>query len=109
MEPNLSWREGLRYADVLVVNVSSPNTPGLRGLQTRGMLEELLSAITSEVDAQATKSARRRPRVVLKVAPDLDDGAIVDIAEAVKASQGVDGVIVSNTTIQRPSSLHDGE
>ncbi|EJD07220.1 uncharacterized protein FOMMEDRAFT_100360 [Fomitiporia mediterranea MF3/22] len=109
------------YADVLVVNVSSPNTPGLRGMQTRGLLEELLGSIVKERDAQAdiTKAAKTRdgewnvqvgvtrkpPKVVLKIAPDLDDAEIEDIAEAIKATPGVDGVIVSNTTVQRPKSL----
>lgn len=101
--------EGVKHfaslADVLVVNVSSPNTPGLRGMQTRGLLEELLGAITSECEGQAHVQAARRPRVVLKIAPDLDEAALEDIAEAVKATPGVDGVIVSNTTTQRPASL----
>lgn len=98
------------YADVLVVNVSSPNTPGLRGLQSRGLLEELLVGITKERDAlpmEVQTLTRRRPRIVLKIAPDLNDAELKDIAEAVKAASGVDGVIVSNTTIQRPPSLSD--
>ncbi|OCB83992.1 hypothetical protein A7U60_g8663 [Sanghuangporus baumii] len=95
------------FADVLVVNVSSPNTPGLRGMQTRGLLEELLVVVASECDLQVQKSGAvgRRPRVVVKISPDLNDNQLVDIAEAVKATPGVDGVIVSNTTIQRPASL----
>ena len=98
------------YADVLVVNVSSPNTPGLRGLQSRGMLEELLAGITSARDELPTSLLTgRRPRIVLKVAPDLSEGELRDIAEAVQSTKGVDGVIVSNTTIQRPKSLIDGQ
>ncbi|KAL5512872.1 URA9 [Sanghuangporus vaninii] len=95
------------FADVLVVNVSSPNTPGLRGMQSRGLLEELLGAVASECDLQVQKpgAVGRRPRVVVKISPDLDDNQLVDIAEAVKATPGVDGVIVSNTTIRRPASL----
>ncbi|KAL5537240.1 URA9 [Sanghuangporus sanghuang] len=95
------------FADVLVVNVSSPNTPGLRGMQTRGLLEELLVVVASECDLQVQKSGAVgcRPRVVVKISPDLDDNQLVDIAEAVKATPGIDGVIVSNTTIQRPASL----
>ncbi|KAJ1307127.1 hypothetical protein OPQ81_001245 [Rhizoctonia solani] len=83
---------------VLVINVSSPNTPGLRGLQNRGMLEELLDGVCKERDALPRSPL---PKIVLKIAPDLDELAIQDIAEAVRES-GVDGVIVSNTTIQRP-------
>ncbi|KAH8108844.1 Dihydroorotate dehydrogenase, partial [Phellopilus nigrolimitatus] len=98
------------YADVLVVNVSSPNTPGLRGLQTRGLLEELLAGITAEREAlplSAQTLTARRPRIVLKIAPDLSEIELKDVAEAVKASSGVDGVIVSNTTVQRPLGLTD--
>ncbi|CAE6359189.1 unnamed protein product [Rhizoctonia solani] len=83
---------------VLVINVSSPNTPGLRGLQNRGMLEELLDGVCKERDALPRSTL---PKIVLKIAPDLDELAIQDVAEAVRES-GVDGVIVSNTTIQRP-------
>ncbi|KAG8685418.1 Dihydroorotate dehydrogenase (quinone), mitochondrial [Ceratobasidium sp. 423] len=84
---------------VLVINVSSPNTPGLRGLQNRGMLEELLDGVCKERDALPRSTP---PKIVLKIAPDLDELAIQDIGEAVRES-GVDGVIVSNTTIQRPN------
>jgi dihydroorotate dehydrogenase len=82
--------------DYLTVNVSSPNTPGLRDLQGRVALTELLAAV---------KAARAAPvPVLVKIAPDLDDGALEDIATAV-ADTGADGIIVSNTTITRPSSL----
>ncbi|KAG8709062.1 Dihydroorotate dehydrogenase (quinone), mitochondrial [Ceratobasidium sp. 395] len=96
---------------VLVINVSSPNTPGLRGLQNRGMLEELLEGVVKERDSLpiATGGGGERgrstlPKIVLKIAPDLDEVAIQDVAEAVRES-GVDGVIVSNTTVQRPNLL----
>ncbi|KAF8311515.1 hypothetical protein DL93DRAFT_2157229 [Clavulina sp. PMI_390] len=98
-------------ADVLVINVSSPNTPGLRGLQSRGFLYELLTAVISERDGLPAASASggfaakwEKPKVLVKIAPDLSEDELVDIAEAVEKS-GVDGVIVSNTTIQRPTSL----
>ncbi|KAG8786728.1 Dihydroorotate dehydrogenase (quinone), mitochondrial [Ceratobasidium sp. 428] len=96
---------------VLVINVSSPNTPGLRGLQNRGMLEELLDGVVKERDALPVggggeRAGLTRPKIVLKIAPDLDEVAIRDVAEAVRES-GVDGVIVSNTTIQRPNLLSD--
>ncbi|GAA5871207.1 hypothetical protein JCM3774_006823 [Rhodotorula dairenensis] len=88
------------YADVLVVNVSSPNTPGLRNLQRKGMLSELLEGV---VEARNFLPTSVKPPVLVKVAPDLDDEQLSDIAYAAKTS-GVDGVIVSNTTISRPAS-----
>ncbi|KAL5594137.1 hypothetical protein BROUX41_001183 [Berkeleyomyces rouxiae] len=86
------------YADVLVVNVSSPNTPGLRDLQAVEPLTRLLTAVVEE----ANKTQRRtRPRVMVKVSPDEDEAAQMDgIVQAVAAS-GVDGVIVGNTTSRR--------
>lgn len=90
-------------APVLVINVSSPNTPGLRALQGRGLLEELLQGATKERDTIAETSGKKT-RLVLKIAPDLDEIAVQELAEVVRAS-GVDGVIVSNTTIARPDSL----
>ncbi len=83
-------------ASYLTVNVSSPNTPGLRGLQDRGALEELLGRV-----AAARKEADAQPPILLKIAPDLDDEALQDIAEVVLSAE-IDGVIVSNTTISRP-------
>ncbi|EJU03488.1 hypothetical protein DACRYDRAFT_21066 [Dacryopinax primogenitus] len=89
-------------ADVLVVNVSSPNTPGLRSLQARGMLEELLSEVVRERDALPLMG--EKPRVVVKLAPDLTKAEIEDVAAAVRATK-VDGVIMGNTTVQRPDGL----
>jgi dihydroorotate dehydrogenase len=91
------------HADVLVINVSSPNTPGLRALQQRDALRALLADVV-----RARDEAPRRPRLVLKVAPDLDAQALKDVGEAVRAVGGVDGVIVSNTTVQRPTGLAGG-
>ncbi|KAF9077918.1 Dihydroorotate dehydrogenase-domain-containing protein [Rhodocollybia butyracea] len=93
------------YSDVLVVNVSSPNTPGLRGLQNKDSLEALLTGVTQARDIlPPSYLTSRRPRLVLKIAPDLTQSQIEDIADVIKSS-GIDGVIVSNTTIQRPSHL----
>ena len=86
-------------ASYVTINISSPNTPGLRGLQNKAELEGLLAAL---MDARATL-ARPVP-VLVKVAPDLDDEACADIA-AVALARGIDGLIVSNTTIARPPSL----
>lgn len=92
---------------VLVINVSSPNTPGLRSLQGRGLLEQLLRCAKQERDFTA-QSTGHRARLVLKIAPDLTEEAIRDLGEVVRNS-GVDGVIVSNTTISRPDTLLSGK
>jgi dihydroorotate dehydrogenase len=89
-------------ADVLVINVSSPNTPGLRNLQSRGMLIELLSVVKRERDS--LNLDRPLPKLLVKIAPDLSKQELEDVAEAVRETN-LDGVIVSNTTIQRPSDL----
>jgi dihydroorotate dehydrogenase len=85
--------------DYLTVNVSSPNTPGLRALQGRAILTELLSAV---------QAARQRPvPVLVKIAPDLSDADLDDIVHAVADSK-IAGIIVSNTTIARPPELPPG-
>ena len=86
-------------AAYVTVNVSSPNTPGLRGLQDRGELQRLLQTLT---DARAKIGSRKA--LLLKIAPDLDERALDEIAAAVLES-GIEGVIVSNTTIARIASL----
>ncbi|MCL4133593.1 UNVERIFIED_CONTAM: hypothetical protein GTU68_066146 [Idotea baltica] len=90
-------------ADYLTLNISSPNTPGLRGLQNKSALEDLLTrcgaAVTKASDATP-------PPTFLKVAPDLDDEAIADIVNVVKTEGAwLAGLIVSNTTLARPSTL----
>ncbi|MGE0743224.1 MAG: quinone-dependent dihydroorotate dehydrogenase [Hyphomonadaceae bacterium] len=92
------WRD----AAYVTANISSPNTPGLRGLQERGALEDLLGRLC-EARAPLEAAHGRRP-LFLKVAPDLDDTAIRDIAELALAHQ-LDALIVSNTTLQRPRHL----
>lgn len=81
-------------ADYLTVNISSPNTPGLRALQDKAALDELLDAVMA---ARGEKG----PPVFLKVAPDLEPADIDDIA-ALSVKHRVDALIVSNTTISRP-------
>lgn len=88
-------------ADFLVLNVSSPNTPGLRGLQEKDALTALL---TAAIETRDRSGAGQRPPLLLKVAPDLTDGEISDIAE-VCLSTGVDGIIATNTTSSRPDGL----
>jgi dihydroorotate dehydrogenase len=87
------------HASYIAVNVSSPNTPGLRGLQNRDELERLLALLT---EAQA-RSGRRTP-LLLKIAPDINPSTADDIAQVSLAS-GIEGLIVSNTTIARPPHL----
>ncbi|WP_208408199.1 quinone-dependent dihydroorotate dehydrogenase [Variibacter gotjawalensis] len=94
------------YASYFTVNVSSPNTPGLRDLQQKGVLDELLGRVLEARDAASV----RRP-VLLKIAPDLALGDLDDIV-AVARARAIDGMIVSNTTITRPdlkSRAHVGE
>jgi dihydroorotate dehydrogenase len=82
-------------ADYLTINISSPNTPGLRQLQDEGALRSLLSAIADARDLQG-------PPIFLKVAPDLGDEEPEQIVRAA-LDHGVDALIVSNTTITRPA------
>ena len=92
-----------RVADYLTVNISSPNTPGLRALQAGGELGELLSAVAE------ARSPGGVP-LFLKVAPDLEPGDHERIVRAA-IDHGVDALIVANTTVSRPalSSRHKGE
>jgi dihydroorotate dehydrogenase len=85
-----------QYASYLTVNISSPNTPGLRNMQAREQLGQLLSRVMA---ARATATAQ--PPVFLKIAPDLVEAELEDIAAEVTEKR-IDGVIVSNTTISRP-------
>lgn len=89
------------YCDYVTINISSPNTPGLRGLQNKGELTDLLDACA----ATGATQVGTRP-VFLKVAPDLDDDAIADIISVVRrAKPFLTGLIISNTTIARPEGL----
>jgi dihydroorotate dehydrogenase len=93
-------------ADYLTINISSPNTPGLRGLQDKGALDELLAAVQQvRVDKPrsdaSSGSQPAGPPIFLKVAPDLADG---DAERMVRAAidHKIDALIVSNTTVSRP-------
>jgi dihydroorotate dehydrogenase len=88
-------------ADYLVVNVSSPNTPGLRALQARAQIEELLARVQ---DSRRRNAAGVLPPLLVKVGPDLDEVEVRDIAEVALAT-GVDGLIIGNTTVARPPTL----
>ncbi len=91
-------------ADYITINVSSPNTPGLRDLQSRPALDELLAA------ADAARKGRKRTPLFLKIAPDLDRAGIEGAIRAA-IDNHIDALIVSNTTISRPAlrSAHAGE
>jgi dihydroorotate dehydrogenase len=91
-------------ADFLTINVSSPNTPGLRNLQAESVLDDLVARTLAARD-EAEAEGRRTP-VLLKIAPDLSlpelDGMV-----AVARKRGIDGMIVSNTTVARPLALRN--
>src|SRR4029077_14516029 len=88
-------------ADYLVINISSPNTPGLRALQARAQIEELLGRVQ---EFRRRETAGLRPPLLVKVGPDLDEAEVRDIAEVARAT-GVDGLIIGNTTVARPATL----
>jgi dihydroorotate dehydrogenase len=84
-------------ADYLTVNISSPNTPGLRALQDKGALSALLDAV---MEARGTSTCP----IFLKLAPDLTGGDVDDIAQ-IALDQKLDALIISNTTVERPDTL----
>ncbi|WP_447726983.1 quinone-dependent dihydroorotate dehydrogenase [Sphingomonas koreensis] len=88
-----------RVADYVTINVSSPNTPGLRDLQSRPALDELLAASNA-----ARMVEGKRVPLFLKVAPDLDTKGLDDAVRAA-IDNGIDALIVGNTTISRPDTL----
>jgi dihydroorotate dehydrogenase len=90
-------------ASYLVINVSSPNTPGLRALQGREPLAELLGRAL-DARTEGVPAGGAVPPLLLKIAPDLTEEDKRDIAE-VALSSGIDGLIVSNTTLARPPEL----
>jgi dihydroorotate dehydrogenase len=97
------YLEGVRrvggLADYFVINVSSPNTPGLRDLQRREILDDLLRQVVAARDDVAPGTP-----LLVKIAPDLSPAERADIAAPAPAS-GIDGIIVANTTIARPPTL----
>ncbi|OUS18130.1 dihydroorotate dehydrogenase (quinone) [Rhodospirillales bacterium 47_12_T64] len=90
-----------RYADYMVINVSSPNTPGLRALQDRKELEVLIKGVQLTLREEMGEKA---PPLVLKIAPDITEQDKEDIA-AVALELSLDGLTITNTTIERPSHL----
>ena len=111
--------EFAEFADYLVINISSPNTPGLRDLQKREIIHKLLAKLKTTRDRvhdecfakslmkDCIKCKPPPPPLLVKIAPDLNDSEIEDIAFVVR-DVGIDGVIVSNTTISRENLKSDG-
>lgn len=95
----LGVRTFAALADYLTINVSSPNTPGLRDLQRREALDDLIARVVAARDETEPRRA-----LMLKIAPDLDARGLEDIV-AVALTRRVDGLIVSNTTVARPATL----
>ncbi len=93
-------------ADYFTVNISSPNTPGLRGLQDPQALTELLDRVTETRGRLAGE--RAAPPLFLKLAPDIDDDAVEPICEIARGG-GVDAIIVSNTTLDRSAALKSAQ
>ncbi len=102
-ESESDYRKGIAAvytrADYITVNVSSPNTPGLRDLQFGDSLKRLLEAIKDEQGIQQRETGKYVP-IAVKIAPDMDDEGIRFVAAALRDS-GMDGVIATNTTIAR--------
>lgn len=90
-------------ADYLTINISSPNTPGLRDLQKREPLLELLDAVK---EARAQSCRNSPPPLLVKLAPDLDDEQMEELAQTTMDAQ-IDGLILSNTTLDRPECLFE--
>jgi dihydroorotate dehydrogenase len=93
------------YADYLVCNISSPNTPGLRAMQGRSIMANMIDR-SLKARARAIPEAEKRPPMIIKIAPDLDDVERADIA-AVILDSGIEGITVANTTVLRPSHMTD--
>ena len=94
------------HVDYFVVNVSSPNTPGLRELQEKAPLTALLKALKAENAVLATKYAQKPKPFLLKIAPDLTEHQLLDIIAIIQETQ-IDGVIATNTTISREGLLSE--
>jgi dihydroorotate dehydrogenase len=92
-------------ADYFTINVSSPNTPGLRDLQRTDALDDLLARVIAARDAEIERFGRKP--VLLKIAPDLSLEELDSVVARGRARK-IDGLIVSNTTLARPSFLSDG-
>ncbi|KAJ8918905.1 hypothetical protein NQ315_016807 [Exocentrus adspersus] len=110
-DPINDYVEGIKkfgpVADYLVINISSPNTPGLRSMQHKDELKKLLAKL---VETRNNLPLNPKPPLLLKLAPDLAYNERKDIADVLKDKKcKVDGLIISNTTIERPDTLKSVE
>ncbi|MDS4073874.1 MAG: quinone-dependent dihydroorotate dehydrogenase [Defluviicoccus sp.] len=107
-DPLADCAQGVRTlagrVDYLVINVSSPNTPGLRALQAGEQMRRLWQVVQEARSEAAARTPLLMTPLLIKIAPDLDAGALAEIA-AVALEVGVDGIIATNTTIERPQDL----
>jgi dihydroorotate dehydrogenase len=100
------------HVSFLTVNVSSPNTPGLRDLQGEAFLDDLLARVVAARDqasqqtSKQTSKQTKKPALLLKIAPDIDLQTL-DAIIATALARGIDGLVISNTTIARPDTLAD--
>ena len=92
------------YADYIAINVSSPNSPGLRDLQNSRQLDELLGEITQLRSELTQANQSRNVPLALKISPDIDSGQIRSLI-TIAAERGVDAIIATNTTTARPANL----
>lgn len=102
-----AWRDYLtglravyRVADYVTINISSPNTKGLRDLQERDTLDGLMARLKAE-QAQLADLHQKYTPIAVKISPDLDDESIARVAE-VLTLRGIDGIVATNTTVSRP-------
>lgn len=102
-------RKFASIADYLVINISSPNTPGLRDWQSKDDLKRLLRSVLAAARSSSNSDHRTVP-IVLKLSPDLSDAELADVSQVICHDAGcrVDGIIVSNTTTAREASLRSG-
>ncbi|XP_017142473.1 dihydroorotate dehydrogenase (quinone), mitochondrial [Drosophila miranda] len=110
MTPVADYVQGVRVfgpvADYLVINVSSPNTKGLRDMQSKEKLTELLEQVN---EARSRLESNRNVPILLKLSPDLEISDMSDIVDVIKRNKSrVDGLIVANTTVSR-DNLHDAK
>lgn len=96
------------YCDVFVINVSSPNTPNLRELQHDSALEEIVSACTAVNDELSKQHNRSTKPLLVKIAPDLSDDQLVAVVKTARSS-GCDGIVATNTTVERPGAASKKE
>ncbi|HZG56586.1 quinone-dependent dihydroorotate dehydrogenase [Paenibacillus sp.] len=93
------------HGQAFVVNVSSPNTPGLRSLQQGDDMRQLLQSVASARDVLAASADGGKKPILVKIAPDLTDEQLADTVAAVVAS-GIDGLVATNTTLSREGLAH---